>query len=92
MNIKQEKTEAGGGFYVEKDGKRLGEMTYRLDGSSMTITPTAVDESLQGRGVGRDLVARGVAFARENDLRVVPTCSYAKKVIDETEEYQDVLA
>jgi predicted GNAT family acetyltransferase len=40
-----------------------------------------VAPELRGTGLGRQLVEKAVAFAREAQLRVVPICSYARAVI-----------
>jgi uncharacterized protein len=93
MNIELEKTEHGGEFIVKEEGERLGELTYRLAGDSrMTIDHTGVDPSLRGKGVGRDLVVKAVEFARENDLKIMPVCPYARKIMEESDEFADVLA
>ena len=52
LDIQHQDRADGGAFFVEVDGKRLGEQTYRrLDGSRVVIDHTAVDPKLQGRGV-----------------------------------------
>ena len=93
MDIKHEDDKNKGAFFVEENGERLGEMLYsHSNPGEITISHTEVDPKIGGKGVGRDLVAAGVKFARENKLKIIPTCSYAKKVIDKTPEFQDVLA
>jgi len=92
MQIQTDEHGAKGAFFIEQDGEWIAEMTYRKSGDRMTIDHTEVDESLQGKGVGKDLVEAGVKFARENNLKIVAQCVFAKKVIDKTPEFQDVLA
>ena len=93
MEIQREEAENKGKFFIEENGKQLALMTYKKSGADkIVIDHTEVDESLQGEGIGNDLVEAGVKFARENDLKIVATCPFAKKVIDETPEFQDVLS
>ncbi|HEX8286484.1 MAG TPA: GNAT family N-acetyltransferase [Pyrinomonadaceae bacterium] len=93
MEIQRDEHGKKGAFYIEKDGEWIAELTYTRTGDrEITIDHTEVDESLRGDGIGERLVAEGVKFARENDLRVVATCPFARKVINETPEYHDVLA
>lgn len=47
-------------------------------------------ESLQGQGVGKQLVKAAVEYARENDLKILATCPFAKGVLEKTTEYHDV--
>ena len=93
MQIQNEEHGAKGAFFIEQDGEWIAEMTYKKSGGDKIIVDhTEVDESLQGKGVGKDLVEAGVKFARENNLKIVAECRFAKKVIDETPEFQDVLS
>lgn len=48
-------------------------------------------KSLAGKGVGKELVLAAVQFARREKARIIPICSYAKKVLERTDEYADVL-
>ena len=93
MEIQRKETENKGKFYIEENGKQIALLTHKKSGAGkIVIDHTEVDESLQGEGIGNDLVEAGVKFARENDLKIVATCPFAKKVIDETPEFQDVLS
>lgn len=92
MEIQHKENESKGEFFIEKDGKKVALMTYSKAGASrIIIDHTEVDDSMQGEGVGKKLVEKGVEFARKNNLKVLATCSFAKSVIDETPEFQDVL-
>lgn len=92
MNIQHESNDRKGAFFVTADGKRLAEMTYSKAGEKMIIIDhTEVSEQLKGQGVGNQLVMAAVALARENQLKVIPLCPFAKSVFDKTPEIQDVL-
>ena len=92
MIIQQQDDGKKGAFYIELDGKRLAEMTYVWAGSKVFIVDhTEVDESLEGKGVGKQLVQHAVDFAREKELKIIPLCPFTKGVIDKTPPYQDVL-
>ena len=93
MKIQRDEHGKKGAFYIEKNGEWIAEMTYERAGDErIIIDHTEVDESLQGKGIGEKLVAEGVKFARDNYLKISATCPFVKKVIDETPEFQDVLA
>ena len=93
MDIKNKDNGKDGEFYMEDNGIQAGMMHYVLSGSGkMLIDHTEVDEAYEGKGYGRQLVKAGVAFARENKMKIVPQCPFAKKVFDITPEFADVLA
>jgi uncharacterized protein len=92
MIIQQEDNGKKGSLYVEENGKRLAEMVYTWAGEKTFIVEhTEVDPSLEGKGVGKQLVHRIVEFAREKNLKLIPLCPFTKAVIDRTPAYQDVL-
>jgi uncharacterized protein len=93
MEIKHNATERGGEFVIEENGNRAAEMTYTKAGENkISIDHTFVEHDFRGEGIAKDLVAEGVKFARENNLKIIPLCPYAKAAINKTPEYKDVLA
>ena len=91
MEIKQEECHHAGSFYIDDNGKRLGEIAYLMRGKVMNIYHTEVDPSLAGKNMGFKLVETGVNYAREHDLKILPTCPFARKVFMRTPEFSDVL-
>lgn len=81
-----------GAFVVERDGKRLAEMTYSMAGSRAIIDHTTVDDALRGTGTGKKLVEAAVQWARAENLKILPLCPFAKSVFDKTPSYTDVLS
>ena len=37
------------------------------------------------------MLAKAVEFARQNNIKIMPLCPFAKSVFDKVAEYQDVL-
>jgi predicted GNAT family acetyltransferase len=59
MEIKRTENGNQGEFYTEENGKQIALMTYKKSGENeITIDHTEVDESLQGKGVGKILLKR----------------------------------
>lgn len=80
-----------GMFYIAQNGEELAEMTYTIKKGKMVIQHTEVDESLRGKNIGFQLVEQGVEYARQENLKILPLCEYADKVLQTTEQFQDVL-
>jgi predicted GNAT family acetyltransferase len=82
-----------GAFVIERDGKRLAEMTYTTAGATrIIIDHTDVDDALRGTGASRKLVEAAVLWARAENKKILPLCPFAKSVFDKTPAYADVLA
>lgn len=72
---------------------QVGEMTYqRPTPERMIIDHTRVFEGFEGRGIARQMVLAAVDFARANNRRIIPVCSYAQAFLTRTDEYKDILA
>ena len=92
LPIHHQRSENRGEFVMERDGVRVGELTYSLAGSRMTILHTEVAPSMRGSGAARNLLDSAVQWARAENLKVASRCSYASAVFTRTPAYADVLA
>lgn len=81
-----------GAFYIEVDGKQEAMMTFVFTGQDkIIIDHTEVNEGNNGRGFGKKMLAKAVEYARENGIKIIPLCPFAKSVFDKVPEYRDVL-
>ena len=93
MKIERSENENRGKFYIEENENQIALMTYKKSGDGIiTIDHTEVDSNHRGDGLGEDLIEAGVKYARENELKIIATCPFAKKVIDRTPDFRDILA
>lgn len=87
-----EKLDKKGKAYYEKEGQVLAEMTFSVvNPRFIIIDHTEVDDSLRGEGVGKQLLQKIVDHARQNEIKIMPLCPFAKHVFEEDESLQDVL-
>ncbi|MGZ3919573.1 MAG: GNAT family N-acetyltransferase [Bacteroidia bacterium] len=92
MEVKHKLTGDRGSFYIEENDKRIGTMTYTFDKAGIIIVEhTKVHKEFEGRGIGRRLVSAVVKYARENNYKIIPHCPYTKKVLESSNEYNDIL-
>ena len=81
-----------GSFFIEIEGKQEAEMTFVFAGEDkIIIDHTGVNPGNEGKGLGKQMVAQAVTYAREKDKKIIPLCPFAKKVFDKTPEFRDVL-
>jgi uncharacterized protein len=93
MNIQHEQKKMSGSFFIKENGDLKAEMTYDLsDNNEMVINHTEVDEDLQGKSLGNQLVEAAVTYARKKRLKIIPVCSFAQAVFEKTDSFKDVLA
>lgn len=75
-----------------EQAEELGEMTYYwLNDHQIIIDHTGVNPSYEGRGVGKALFLKAVAFAREKDIYIIPECPFVKTMFKRFPETTDVL-
>ncbi|MGO1597170.1 MAG: GNAT family N-acetyltransferase [Sphingobacterium sp.] len=92
MIIKQEVNGSKGAFIAQEDGKKVGEMTYSQAGAGkFIIDHTEVDPEEKGKGIGHLLLFKVVEYARENQLKIIPLCPFAKASFERDINIRDVL-
>jgi predicted GNAT family acetyltransferase len=93
MFIQHNSSETKGSFFIVDNGLRIGEMHYVHAGpGKIIIDHTEVHSSHEGKGIGKQLLAATVEYARKNELKIMPLCPYAKRVMEKSpDEYKDVM-
>jgi predicted GNAT family acetyltransferase len=89
--IEQKDNGKNGRFILYDKDVIAGEMTYVwVDDAKFIIDHTGVDAAYGGKGYGKQLVMEAVAFARRQEVKIIPLCPYAKKVFGRDTDLQDV--
>lgn len=65
---------------------------YVRAGGRVTFVHTYVPPALRGQGLAERLVRSALAWARSENLKVVPQCSYTARFIERHAEFADLLA
>ncbi|MBS1599176.1 MAG: N-acetyltransferase [Bacteroidetes bacterium] len=92
MLIQHKQIGKKGIFYVGQDGAIEAELVYSIPSEGkMIIEHTEVDDSLAGKGVGKELVETAVNYARSHNIKIIPMCVFAKSLFDKIKEWNDVL-
>lgn len=64
---------------------------YHRTGERITFTHTEVPPEAEGKGVAGEIVAAALAYAREQQLQVVPECAYVKSYLKRHREWEDLV-
>ena len=92
MDISHDQKESKGIFYIGEKSHPDAEMTYSKAGAdTIIIDHTAVTDKLKGKGAGKQLVTAAVEYARENKVKIIPLCPFAKSVFEKVPDFRDVL-
>ncbi|MBZ0206297.1 MAG: N-acetyltransferase [Flavobacteriales bacterium] len=77
-------------FEMEVDG-RMAKVEYELNGTKMFLTHAKVPKSLAGKGVGAEIVERVFTFIEENNLKLVPMCSFVTAHLRKHPEWKRIV-
>lgn len=72
----------GGNAYVE----------YKMINNEMDLYHTYTNPALRGKGLAALVVRAALEFAKENNLKVIPTCPYIQSFIQRNGEYKELIA
>jgi len=77
-------------FIIYSEGKESF-IEYRLLENEIDLYHTYTDPGLRGKGLAALVVRAAFEFAKENKLKVVPTCSYVQAFVRRYDEYKELV-
>ncbi|MBN9313676.1 MAG: GNAT family N-acetyltransferase [Chryseobacterium sp. 39-10] len=93
MKYTNNKSGNGGIITLDNDQEEIGRLTYTIfpEESKLVISFVLVHPAFEGRGMGKYLVEEAIRFARKNNWKVYPHCSYARSVMRRMKDVEDIL-
>ncbi len=81
-------------FYIgENENTPQAEITFKyLDENTIDVNKTFVDPSLRGGGVAKKLFNKVIQKAEDENLKIVPSCSYVTRQFEKDESLAPLLA
>lgn len=68
-------------FYADLGGE-VAELTYTIPSDdAINMMHTYVPQEHRGHGIGEKLVEAALAYAKENNYRVIPSCSFVARFV-----------
>lgn len=77
-------------FVMELEGGRA-QVSYHLHDGALDILHTYVPRQHRNQGLGEAIVVHALVYAKENGLRVIPTCPFVPRVLNLHPEYDDLV-
>ena len=73
-------------------GSQLSKLEYRMDGDDrIDLVHTEVPEELAGQGIGSSLVVAALTYARQEELKAIPSCPFVASYVQRHPEWSDVV-
>ncbi len=89
MEIKHDKENQR--FYTIVEGREAYLQYLKIDSASLDYYKTYVPSELRGKGIAGEIVESALNYARENNLKIVPTCSYVETFIERHPDFNDLV-
>jgi len=74
--------------FVIKVDKASSYVSYNLNEGVIEFYTTYTPPQLRGRGLAEKVVRAALEYAKENNFKVIPSCSYVRVFIERNPEYK----
>lgn len=78
-------------FEIFESGQ-IAYIQYKVSDGVMDLIHTIVPKQLEGQGVASALTGYALDYARDEHLKVIPTCLFVKTYIERHKDYQNLVA
>jgi len=78
-------------FLIRLAKGKYAHLEYHISADALYIDSTFVPEDYRGGGLAEVLTKATIEHARQNNLKIVPVCSYAKRYFEVHTEHRDLL-
>jgi uncharacterized protein len=78
-------------FYLRLDGKEAF-LKYELKNGNIDLTSVYVPKEFRGKEIGEAILKEALSYAEKNELKVIPSCRFAKSFLKKNPEYQHLVA
>jgi predicted GNAT family acetyltransferase len=91
MNIEVQHDTDGERFVAEIEGQEAY-LSYKIFDNILTLYFAFTPPALRGKEIAKLVVEHALDYAKDNNLKVIPTCSYVQAFISNNEQYKNLLA
>lgn len=95
MSFTYQNNQSGNGGFItmHQNTEEIGRLTYTImpQDQKLIISFVNIFPKFEGNGYGKQLVQFAIDFARENNWKIYPHCSYARIVMTRMIDVKDIL-
>ncbi len=88
IEVKQEKENER--FIAEIEGHKAY-LSYNVYDDKIDLSYAYTPPELRGKGIAKIVVEYAFNYAKDNNLKVIPTCSYVHAFVERNDKYKDLL-
>ena len=78
-------------FVIYRDGNEVY-VEYTPDEKVLNLNHTFTHPELRGKGLAALVVRAALEYSKENNLKIIPTCSYVQSFLAKHDEYKSLVA
>ncbi len=91
MDIEVKNDKENERFVAEVEGHKAY-LSYNIINDKINFSSTFTPPELRGKGIAKIIVEYAFNYAKENNLKVIPICSYVQAFVERNDNYKDLLA
>lgn len=77
-------------FVIKVAGKEVY-VEFEMKDDKMDLDHTYTHPELRGKGLAAQVVRAALEYAKENNMKVIPTCSYVRSFISKNDKYKELV-
>jgi len=91
MNIEVKHDKENDRFVAEIEGHKAY-LSYNVYDDIINLLYAYTPPELRGKGIAKIVVEYAFNYAKANNQKVIPTCSYVQAFVERNDNYKDILA
>ena len=91
MNIEVKHDKENERFVAEVRGDKAY-LSYNIINNKINFSSTFTPPESRGKGIAKIIVEYAFNYAKENNLKVIPSCSYVQAFVKRNDKYKNLLA
>jgi predicted GNAT family acetyltransferase len=79
-------------LFIARVDKMQARLQYTMrNKNTIDFISTYVPPEIRNKGIGQRLAKAGLDYAKENNFKVIPTCSFIRDFIDKNSEFKNLV-